>query len=58
MSEVSTSQAAGSLMGLSPMTSNQITTYCFIKGAIKFQQSLQHNDNRQPLHDIESDIDE
>jgi hypothetical protein len=58
MSEVSTCQAAGSLMGLLPMTSTQYTQYCFIKGAINFQQSLQHNDSPQPLHDIESDNDE
>ncbi len=58
MSEVSTCQAAGSLLGLSPMTSSQFTTYCFIKGAMNFQQSLQPNDSRQPLHDIESDNNE
>jgi hypothetical protein len=58
MSEVSTSQAAGSLMGLSPMTSTQFTMYCFIKGAINFQKSIQHNDSRQPLNDIESDNEE
>jgi len=58
MSEVSTCQAAGSLMGLLPMTSTQYTQYCFIKGAINFQQTIQHNDSPQPLHDIESDNDE
>ena len=43
MSEISTPQAAGSLMGLSPMTSTTLTKYCFIKGAMNYQQSIQNS---------------
>jgi hypothetical protein len=40
LTEVSAPQAAASLMGLSSMVSTTHTTFCFIKGAMHFQDTL------------------
>jgi hypothetical protein len=40
LTEVSAPQAAASLMGLSSMVSTTHTTFCFIKGAMYFQDTL------------------
>jgi hypothetical protein len=45
LTEVSISQAAASLMGLKSMSTTTNTVFCFIKGAMRFQDTLLNNDD-------------
>jgi hypothetical protein len=45
LTEVSISQAAASLMGLKSMSTTTNTVFCFIKGAMRFQDTLVNNDD-------------
>jgi hypothetical protein len=53
LTELSISQAAASLMGLKSMSTTTNTVFCFIKGAMRFQDTLVTNDDSSMVsHDL------
>ena len=52
LTEVSISQAASSLMGLRSMSTTTNTVVCFIKGAMRYQDTLVTDDSSLVSHDL------